>query len=598
MNNDDNGKRKRKRKRQIISNRDSEEENSNEDTTEEEDSDGDYSEEEDSDDEEDSVGYFERDASKLKATINKHILAKLSNSQKSALKNIIDTGINDAFKQVKDIIKHSFGYVIGRQPTNNLWKLGLGPEEIKMYSKRLKELRKDAEEHDRITIQRILDAPLSKFQKRYILRRFDALQTMDPYSDEHCELENELNEKLSSAVKSSISPENLQIMEKKEIELKHLIGIDMPLRARILNAEMDDAHKAAIYEKYLLLQKTPEDSVTYASLEEWIEEALKTPYSKMATDITQTCSPGECLVNLRIGFKSRLAEMDSVLEPLMVFFNKRLHNPNAKSTVIGLLGAAGCGKTSVGEVIAKVWKLPFKQISLGGVIDSSILDGQHSGWVGSNPGRFAKALQEMGVINGVLFLDEIDKLGSTIEGIQVQNSLLHSTDPSQNSAFNDHYLGSKLTLDLSKTLIICALNSIENISTTLLSRIHIIKIPDYTTEQKINILNKHLFPNALQDAGLTTDDVQLSADAYSTLLNNVENYVGKEGGVRGLKASIHIIVDKLALLLKTTPKQQRELQLSFNVNVSKKPVVITTDIVNKLYKLNEESNQTWKYMYN
>jgi len=206
------------------------------------------------------------------------------------------------------------------------------------------------------------------------------------------------------------------------------------------------------------------------------------------------------------------------------------------------------------------------------------------------------ALQEMGVVNGVILLDEIDKLGETEHGLQVQYSLLHSIDPAQNSHFVDHYLGPQLPLDLSKTLIICAMNSTSKLDPALLNRLCIIKIPDYTSTQKIKILRKHLFPDALIEAGLTTEQIVLTQEGCDAIVSQVEQRVGKEGGVRGIKNCIKAVIDKIGLLIRTNEKEQEALQLSFSLDTATLPVPITANVVAELYK-NDGSPQSWTGMF-
>lgn len=551
----------------------------------------------DSDDDSDSdfIEYFEDDASKLRESVIKHTLSYLTKDQRAALSSKIAKGVNEAFDLFKDLVSETMEPLLDTLPTTNMWKLGMGPNEIKKYSAMLKELR-TTRNMERITIQRVLEAKLEHEQKRKLLNLFDILKNLEPYSVEYLTLSSQIHAIIEAANSNKLSPEQLETLAKKELELKKIIGLDIPMRIRILTADMDDHRKAAIYEKYLLLQKTRDDSVTAANLEEWIEEALKTPYTQMQPNILDTEKPGECLVKLKEGFQQRLSEMDVVLEPLLTIFNNRMYNPTGGSLVIGLLGSPGVGKSKVCRVIADVWGLPFAQISLGGMLDSSLLDGQHPGWVGSGPGRFTKALQDMGVINGVLLLDEIDKLGETLAGLQVQYSLLHSTDSTQNNMFNDHYLGPKLPIDLSHTLIICALNKTDGLDSALLNRMHIIKVPDYTSSQKTSIMLKHLFPDTLDNAGLSSEDITLPPETCSVIQAHVEQYVGNEGGVRGVKTCIRMIVDKLSLLLHTTAEEQEQLKLSFKVDVSRRPVLITPKVVDELYKY-EDLNNSWRHLY-
>ena len=556
----------------------------------------DYNDGSSEDDDDDFVNYFEEDTTQLRDTVTKHVLNNFTQDQREALKNKVEKGVEKALDLCKELVSETMNPLFGLRPAKNLWKLGMGPNEIKKYTPMLKELRSADGINQKVTIQRVLEARIDQEQKRELLNLFDVLQALEPFSTDYITLSYQISAIIDASHNSKFTPEQIDKFSQKEAELKKIIGSELPLRLRILNAEMDDQRKAAIYEKYILLQKTPDDSVTSASLEEWIEEALKTPYTKVQPNLFDAENPGECLVQLKQGFQEMLSDMDSVLEPLLSVFNNRMHCPEGGSLVIGLLGSPGVGKSAIGKVIAEVWKLPFQQISLGGVVDSSILDGQHPGWVGSNPGRFAKALQEMGVINGVLFLDEIDKLGDTSNGLQVQYSLLHSTDPIQNNKVNDHYLGSKLPIDLSKCLIICALNKTEGMEPALLSRMHIIKVPDYTNTQKTNIMINHLFPDALQNAGLNSADIVLPRETCSTIQSIVEQHTGKEGGLRGIKSCIRMVVDKLSLLLHTSAEEKTRLNLSFSVSISERPVQLTPDVINELYKP-RELNMVWSSLY-
>ena len=539
--------------------------------------------------------YFEEDTSQLRETITKHVLGAFTRDQRKALSSQVEQGVEKAFDTLKDLVNDNLDSLCGTTPTKNMWKLGMGPKGIKKYTSMLNEIRKDINNR-KVTVQRILECKMDKEQKREVLKMFDILQSMELHSVEYQSYSLAINKLIEAGNRSKFTEEEMEAFSKKATELEKIISLDSPLKIRILSANVDDKRKAAIYEKYLLLVKTPDDSVTAASLEEWIEEALKTPYITMLPNPLDSETSGNCLVKLKNGFDEHLSDMEAVLEPLLTVFNNRMHNPSSESLVIGLLGSPGVGKTAVGEVIATVWGVPFQQISLGGIVDSSILDGQHPGWVGSSPGRFVKALQAMGVINGILFLDEIDKLGETREGLQVQYSLLHSTDPIQNCKFNDHYLGSRLPINLSKCLILCALNKKDGLDPALLSRMHIIKVPDYTNQQKTRIMVKHLFPKALKNVGLTKNDIQLPSDTCSCMQTLVEQNVEKEGGVRGVKACIRMIVDKLNLLLRISPEEKKQLKLTFDVNVSQKPVVITEQVVKELYKPGDIKG-VWQNMY-
>lgn len=524
------------------------------------------------DDEDYIEDYFDTDTTLLRNTMLKHILELLNKNQRDALAHKIRKGIDNAFNLYEKLIAERFDPLTEDVPTTNLWKLGMGPSEITKYQTLIQELR-TKQVQSTVNITQILKCDVDNEKKCTMLNMFDALQMAEKHSIEY----HVLNSQLLEIIKETDGPAKQQVA--LENRLKQIIGSTESLKTRILTADIDDARKAAIYEKYILLQKSDDSASVSTSLEEWIEEALKTPFNKIAPSPFIDNADHNPLLLLKQKFRSHLSEMEVVLEPLLTIFNNRMLNPQkSTSLVIGLLGSPGVGKTAVGKVIADAWGMPFQQISMGGMVDSSILDGQRGGWVGSSPGRIAKALQAMGVINGVLFLDEIDKLGESTAGLQVQASLLHSIDPIQNNHYVDHYLGSKLPLDLSQCLIICALNKVEGLDPALLSRLNIIRIPDYGPAEKINIINNHLLPDSLSAAGLESTDVSVPPAVCKHILTKV----GHEGGVRNLKACIKIIVDKLSLLIHTTDADKKELGLSFNMSVSK-PCVLTTDMVDKLY---------------
>jgi len=560
---------------------------------------------EDEDYKEPGSDYFVKDSSKLKSGIANHILDELTDEQAEALEPQIKKGINDAFILFKNLVEERFNDILDLEATSNLWKLGLGPKQISKYETQIKELR-DSIKEEHITIQKILEAKLDKKTKTNLLKMFDTMQKFDKTSLEYSNIESTMSSLIEAANKSSLSTEDVEKLNEHEKKLKTMTVANSSLRMRILNAPIDEKRKAVIYEKYLTLENTPEDSNTAACIEEWIEEALKTPFTALKPNMTTTASPGECLLQIKKEFESKMSDMDIVLESLLTAFNNRLNNPNASNLVISFLGSPGTGKTYCGKTIADALGMPFHQISLGGILDSSILDGQHTGWLGSSPGRFVKALQDMGVINGVLFLDEIDKLGESTAGLQVQYSLLHSIDPTQNHQFHDHYLGPKLPIDLSKCLIICALNKTEGLDPALLNRLDIIKLPDYTPDQKKNILRKHLFPNALTDAALTTAEIQLTDPGCDEIYKLVtEKNSTKEGGVRGMRSCIKTIINKLSLLLRITPEEQAALKLSFTIpelpctpgHQRKLPIQVTPEIARTLYNVRGDKNASFQHMY-
>lgn len=464
---------------------------------------------------------------------------------------------------------------------SNNWKKDIKDsnniEKFETIVNRLKKVAKD----NQVTIEKILTANIDDDDKSKAMILYDRLEECEQFSLEY----NYIVHRINSLLEKTNNTQQYTYLKER---LTEILNLQDNIETRILKADIDDERKAAIYEQFLQYDKITDDSNIRGRLEEWIEEAIKTPFQKT---VETDCS----LVDLKNGFTKNLSSLSTVLEPLLTIFNNRKNNPNSNSLVIGLMGSPGVGKTAVGKTIAETWGIPFKQISLGGMADSSILSGQHKGWLGSSPGRITKALQEMKVINGIIFLDEIDKLGTTERGMQVQHTLLHAIDPIQNKTFIDNYLGSRLPLDLSKCIFICTLNTTEGLDPALLNRMHIIRVPDYTFAQKTEIMKEHLFPQALKNAGLKECNFILTDDACSKLQHLIQNTFGKEGGVRNLKAGLTIIADKISLVLNNTPKDLEQLNITYKIPIDNFPLSITKEIVEELYTVTETKHYNSMY---
>lgn len=205
-----------------------------------------------------------------------------------------------------------------------------------------------------------------------------------------------------------------------------------------------------------------------------------------------------------------------------------------------LVGPPGVGKTSICHSVAKAMGRPYFRFSVGGLDDVSEIKGHRRTFVAAGPGKVAQALKKVGVLNPLIVIDEIDKMGATMRG-DPASALLEVLDPEQNAGFLDHYLD--VPLDLSKVLFMCTANVIESIPPPLLDRMEVVRLSGYLDREKAAIARTHLLPRAVREAGLAGVPVRVTGAAIDAL---VSDYC-REAGVRSLQQHVERVMRRVAL---------------------------------------------------
>src|SRR3990167_2080026 len=278
----------------------------------------------------------------------------------------------------------------------------------------------------------------------------------------------------------------------------------------------------------------------YDTLERYIDIIDSIPWSKRTTDNLDLSATKKLLDANHFGLEE---VKDRILEYLStaILKGRSVKEAISKSPILLFVGLHGIGKTTFAISLADALGRKFVRIAMGAIGSVLELRGRSKVFPEAEPGQIIKALVRSQTMNPLILLDEIDKSsGETGLRQDVMATLLEILDPNQNTSFRDHYVDHPV--DLSQVLFVCTANGLGNLSTALLDRLEVIKMPAYTDYEKEVIAKDYLLPKVLKEAGLKEGELTFDPNLWGQVIRPLVF----DSGIRSLNRTLEAIARKAA----------------------------------------------------
>ena len=346
------------------------------------------------------------------------------------------------------------------------------------------------------------------------------------------ELEEQAQERVNQAQQDYLLREQMKILQQELGESDDPMQESDEYSEKIRALGLPEDSEQHLLKEVSRLKKQPYGSSEASVIRNYLDVCLDIPWNVTTVETLNIRQAQKTLDEDHYGLEK---VKERIIESLAV----RQLAPEAKGTVLCLVGPPGTGKTSIAMSVARALNRKLARISLGGVHDEAEIRGHRRTYVGSMPGRIVSGLISAKSMNPVMVLDEIDKLGSDYRG-DPSAALLEVLDAEQNNHFRDNFL--EIPIDFSDIFFITTANTTATIPRPLLDRMEVIELTSYTDEEKLQIAKRHLLPKQRKKHGLTGTQLRVSDAAIREIIS----LYTRESGVRRLERELASICRKTA----------------------------------------------------
>lgn len=393
----------------------------------------------------------------------------------------------------------------------------------------------------------------------YLIQKFSKISEDNIMSPEMKDAKNgvqkRVNDKIQNQQKEFYLREQIKAAQAELDEMTGQGNEFDELRKRVENNPYPEHIKKKALSEIRKLEQTPAQAQEANITRQYIETLLDLPYWTKDEEKVDISNAIKSLDKDHFGLekpKSKIIE----------FLAVKQQNPDAKGSILALVGPPGTGKTTMAKSIANSLGRKLVKISLGGVKDESEVRGHRRTYIASQPGKIIQAMKKAGVINPIILLDEIDKMSADYKG-DPTSAMLEVLDYEQNSMFQDHYIEEEY--DLSQVTFIATANYYQDIPEALIDRLDVVEVSSYTELEKIQIFKKHILKRVLEETKISKSLFKWNDASIKEMIRHYTI----EAGVRQLHREVNTVARKL-------------LVRKLNGELEEKTLSITPDLLHDL----------------
>lgn len=180
----------------------------------------------------------------------------------------------------------------------------------------------------------------------------------------------------------------------------------------------------------------------------------------------------------------------------------------ARPAPLLLVGSPGVGKSFFAEMLGKMLGVPRAKIDMAAATMGAGIGGLSTHWGNASPGEVFKILAfgrggVEAVANPVIFLDEIDKVGSEMRYDPIA-PLYSLMEIESGRVFEDESLPG-LQIDTSHVRWILCANGTDSIPGPILSRVHVVHVRE-PTESELKHIRARIFSGVVKSIGVDFED--------------------------------------------------------------------------------------------